>query len=83
MPYSVTRANCEHFATELRYGKGFSDQYNGIALQFSISFPMYRQINSSLFQVANAAVYTAVGGGIFAAVLAAIAVVTRSRRQNQ
>ncbi|XP_075182800.1 phospholipase A and acyltransferase 2-like isoform X2 [Anomaloglossus baeobatrachus] len=59
MPYSVTRANCEHFATELRYGKGFSDQ------------------------VANAALYTAVGGGIFAAVLATIAVVTRSRRQNQ
>ncbi|KAG8564132.1 hypothetical protein GDO81_016337 [Engystomops pustulosus] len=29
MPYSVTSANCEHFATELRYGKGFSDQVQG------------------------------------------------------
>ncbi|CAH2325243.1 HRAS-like suppressor 3 [Pelobates cultripes] len=27
MPYSVTSANCEHFATELRYGKCFSDQH--------------------------------------------------------
>ncbi|XP_053304677.1 phospholipase A and acyltransferase 3-like [Spea bombifrons] len=26
MPYSVTSANCEHFATELRYGRRFSDQ---------------------------------------------------------
>ncbi|KAM3919851.1 phospholipase A and acyltransferase 2-like [Leptodactylus fuscus] len=59
MPYSVTSANCEHFATELRYGKGFSDQ------------------------VANVAMYTAVGGGIFAAALTTLAVVARSRRQNQ
>ncbi|XP_056382954.1 phospholipase A and acyltransferase 2-like [Hyla sarda] len=59
MQYSVTSANCEHFATELRYGKGFSDQ------------------------VANAATYTAVGGGIFVAALATIVAVTRSRRQNQ
>ncbi|XP_040266326.1 phospholipase A and acyltransferase 3-like [Bufo bufo] len=59
MPYSVTSANCEHFATELRYGKGFSDQ------------------------VVNAATYSAVGGGIFAAALATIVVVARNRRQNQ
>ncbi|KAM8940427.1 phospholipase A and acyltransferase 3-like [Pelodytes ibericus] len=26
MPYSVTSANCEHFATELRYGRCRSDQ---------------------------------------------------------
>ncbi|KAG9475513.1 hypothetical protein GDO78_003750 [Eleutherodactylus coqui] len=26
MPYSVTSANCEHFATELRYGERYCDQ---------------------------------------------------------
>ncbi|CAN2391144.1 1-acyl-2-lysophosphatidylserine acylhydrolase activity, partial [Pristimantis euphronides] len=26
MPYSVTSANCEHFVTELKYGKASSDQ---------------------------------------------------------
>ncbi|XP_063293675.1 phospholipase A and acyltransferase 3-like [Pelobates fuscus] len=31
MPYSVTSANCEHFATELRYGKCFSDQVANVA----------------------------------------------------
>ncbi|XP_073460978.1 phospholipase A and acyltransferase 2-like [Aquarana catesbeiana] len=34
-------------------------------------------------QVANIALYTAVGGGILAAALATLAIITRSRRQNQ
>ncbi|KAG8564133.1 hypothetical protein GDO81_016337 [Engystomops pustulosus] len=39
--------------------------------------------NGCIYKVTNVATYTAIGGGIFAAVLTTIAFTTRNRRQNQ
>ncbi|XP_075692932.1 phospholipase A and acyltransferase 2-like [Rhinoderma darwinii] len=53
MSYSVTSANCEHFATELRYGKGFSDQVVNAVTYTSVGVGIFAAALATIAVVAR------------------------------
>lgn len=52
--YNVFLKNCEHFATQIRFGFGFSDQIEGlIKVAKDITFGSLRKISYDLFKTVN------------------------------